>query len=105
MVGFRLHLAQDAALGELRLADVPQVAVVKPDQRIDPLIHYAGRVNVRFVTDSLPPESRSSRREEVHSVSGEGNQGLLTSAATRITDLAPFVNHAKKTVTSSTGEL
>ena len=29
-----------------------------------------------------PPEPRSSRREEAHSISGEGSQSLLTSAAT-----------------------
>lgn len=71
-------LPQDAALDELRLADVPQGTAVKPGQRIDPLIHYAGRVAVSFVDEP---------------------------GATRVTDLASFVNHAKKTVTSSTGEL
>jgi len=71
-------LPQDAALDELRLADVPMGAEVKPGQRIDPLIHYAGRVNVRFV-------------DEVGS--------------TKLADLTPFVDHARKTVTSSTGEI
>ncbi len=71
-------LPQDAALDELRLKDVPQGTEVKPGQRIDPLIHYAGQVAVGFVT-------------------GPGS--------TRVTDLAPFVDHARKTVTSSTGEL
>jgi hypothetical protein len=51
---------------------------VKPGQRIDPLIHYAGRVEVSF---SDQP------------------------GATKVTDLAPFVDHAAKSVTSSTGEL
>jgi hypothetical protein len=83
-------LPQDAALDELRLADVPQGADVKPGQRIDPLIHYAGRVDVGFVTDSpRPSDGREAR--------GEGS--------TKVTDLAPFVNHAQKTVASSSGEL
>jgi hypothetical protein len=76
-------LPQDAALDELRLADVPQGTEVKPGQRIDPLIHYAGRVNVSFVDSPLPSDGRGVR--------GKG--------------LSPFVNHAKKTVTSSSGEL
>ena len=42
-------LPQDAALDELRLADVPKGTEVKPGQRIDPLIHYAGQVAVSFV--------------------------------------------------------
>ena len=71
-------LPQDAALDELRLSDVPRGAEVKPGQRIDPLIHYAGRVDVSFVNEP---------------------------GATKVTDLAPFVDHAKKTVSSSTGEL
>lgn len=71
-------LPQDAALDELRLADVPQGAEMKPGQRIDPLIHYAGRVAVNFVDEP---------------------------GSIKATDLTPFVNHAKKTVASSTGEL
>jgi hypothetical protein len=71
-------LPQDAALDELRLADVPRGSDVKPGQRIDPLIHYAGRVDVSFVEKP---------------------------GSTKVTDLAPFIDHARKTVTSSTGEL
>lgn len=71
-------LPQDAALDELRLQDVPRGTELKPGQRIDPLIHYAGRVAVNFVT-------------------GPG--------AAKVTDLAPYVDHAEKVVTSSTGEL
>jgi hypothetical protein len=51
---------------------------VAPGQRIDPLIHYAGRVNVSFVAGS---------------------------GSIKMTDLAPFVNHTNKSVTSTTGEL
>ncbi|MGH7870456.1 MAG: hypothetical protein ACREP9_23130, partial [Candidatus Dormibacteraceae bacterium] len=71
-------LPQDAALDELRLADVPEAGLVKPGQRIDPLIHYAGRVNVNFVT-------------------GPGSAN--------VTDLKNLVDHLGKTVTSSNGEL
>jgi len=87
-------LPQDAALDELRLADVPQGTEVQPGQRIDPLIHYAGRVNVSFVGDSGSGTGVSPVRTETH-----GRDARAT------TDLAPFVNHARKTVTSSTGEL
>jgi hypothetical protein len=71
-------LPQDAALDELRLADVPSGAPMKPGQRIDPLIHYAGRVDVAFVD---------------------------TPGTVKVEDLARFVDHANKTVTSSTKEL
>jgi hypothetical protein len=67
-------LPQDAALDELRLADAPRNAAVKPGQRIDPLIHYAGRVDVSFVSEP---------------------------GSTKVADLAPFVDHAKRTVTGS----
>src|SRR5258706_9705878 len=71
-------LPQDAALDELRLKDVPAGVTLKPGQRIDPLIHYAGQVAVSFVGEP---------------------------ASTKLSDLAPYVSHANKTVTSSTGEL
>ena len=71
-------LPQDAALDELRLADVPTRAPAKPGQRVDPLIHYAGRVNVNFVD---------------------------TPGSVQVDDLTALVHHAEKTVTSNTGEL
>jgi len=71
-------LPQDAALDELRLIDVPRGRPLKPGDRLDPLIHYAGRVDVNFVDEP---------------------------GSTKVTDLAVFVDHANKTVTSSTGEL
>lgn len=71
-------LPQDAALDELRLQDVPRGADLKPGQRFDPLIHYAGRVSVRFVDG---PGSITAR------------------------DLAPLVDHDRKTVRSSSGEV
>jgi hypothetical protein len=71
-------LPQDAALDELRLKDVPQGAELKPGQRLDPLIHYAGQVAVSFVSDA---------------------------ASTKAKALAPFIDHASQTVTSATREL
>jgi hypothetical protein len=70
-------LPQDASFDELRLKDVPQGTEVKPGQRLDPLLHYAGRAQVKF-----------------------GNE-----SATRVSDLKPLINHAAQTVTSSTHEL
>lgn len=39
-------LPQDAAFDELRLADVPEGTEIQPGDRIDPLVHFAGRTNV-----------------------------------------------------------
>ncbi len=75
-------LPQDASFDELRLKDVPGGTVVKPGQRIDPLIHYAGRTHVRF----LPA----------------GSKGKSTAT---LQPLSSLVNHSAKTVTSSTREL
>jgi hypothetical protein len=41
-------LPQDAALDELRLKDLPPGPELKSGGRVDPLIHYAGRVAIRF---------------------------------------------------------
>ena len=71
-------LPQDAALDELRLKDVPPGSEVKPGQRLDPLLHYAGRAGVKFVN---------------------------TPGSTKVSDLKPFIDHAKQTVNSTTGEL
>jgi hypothetical protein len=71
-------LPQDAALDELRLKDVPQGGDVRPGQRLDPLLHYAGRADVKF-TDAP--------------------------GSVKVSDLKPLINHDAKTVTSSTGEL
>ena len=71
-------LPQDAALDELRLKDVPTGTEIKPGQRLDPLLHYAGRANVKFTTG---PKS------------------------TKLSDLQSLINRERKTVTSSTGEL
>ncbi len=71
-------LPQDASFDELRLKDVPQGTEVKAGQRIDPLLHYAGRVNVAFTG---------------------------TPSRTTLSDLKPLVDRAAKTVRSSTREL
>jgi hypothetical protein len=73
-------LPQDAALDELRLKDLPTGAEpLKPGHRLDPLIHYAGRVNVNFTTNKP--------------------------GASRVADLKPLIDHIAQTVTSSTDEL
>jgi hypothetical protein len=71
-------LPQDASFDELRLQDVPRGTEVKPGQRLDPLLHYAGRSAVRF-----------------------GDRP----SATALVNLAPFVDRAQQTVRSTTGEL
>lgn len=71
-------LPQDAALDELRLKDLPPGTEVKPGARLDPLLHYAGRANVSFVT-------------------GPGSVS--------VSELKPLIDHAQQTVASSTGEL
>jgi hypothetical protein len=71
-------LPQDAALDELRLKDVPEGTDLKPGQRLDPLLHYAGRVNVEFT------DQPGSVRQE---------------------DLTRLIDHAAQRVRSSTGEL
>ena len=71
-------LPQDAALDELRLKDVPTGAEVKPGQRLDPLLHYAGRTQVRFTN-------------------GE--------ASVKQVNASKFIDHGAQTVSSTTGEL
>jgi hypothetical protein len=71
-------LPQDASFDELRLKDVPQGQQIKPGQRLDPLLHYAGRAQIRFVN-------------------GPG--------ATNQVDLSPYINHQSQTVTSTNKQL
>jgi hypothetical protein len=71
-------LPQEAALDELRLKDIPPGADWTPGRRLDPLLHYAGRSQVRFTSSP---------------------------AKTKAADLKPLVDHAAQTVTSTTGEL
>jgi len=71
-------LPQDAALDELRMRDVQQTGDSNLTQRIDPLIHYAGRTKVQL---------------------GGGKTGK------KVADLSSFINHTTQQVTSSTSEL
>ena len=71
-------LPQDAAFDELRLKDVPAGTELKPGNRLDPLIHFAGRTHVSFGESAGPA---------------------------RLEDLSKFVDRERQTVTSSTGEL
>jgi len=71
-------LPQDASFDELRLKDVPQGTEVQPGQRLDPLVHYAGRTHVTFTGDP---------------------------GGAKVSDLKPFIDRAAQTVTSTTGEL
>jgi hypothetical protein len=71
-------LPQDAALDELRLPDAPHGPALPAGRRLDPLLHYAGRVAVRF---------GASRR------------------VTLATDLAALVDHSDQRVASASGEL
>ena len=71
-------LPQDAAFDELRLKDVPTGTEMKPGQRLDPLLHYAGRAHVTFTDEP---------------------------GSVKLSDLKSFVNRQALTVTSTTGEL
>lgn len=70
-------LPQDAAFDELRLADVPKGTEVKPGDRIDPLIHFAGRTSVTIderggPSRLVPLESLIDRQaKRVRSTHGE----------------------------------
>lgn len=71
-------LPQDAGLDELRLKDLPAGTEVKPGQRLNPLLHFIGRTNVRFVN---------------------------TPGTVRLADVTRFIDTHSQTVRSSTGEL
>ncbi|MHB1307486.1 MAG: hypothetical protein ACYC23_10435 [Limisphaerales bacterium] len=71
-------LPQDASFDELRLKDLPAGVEVKPENVIDPLIHFAGQTRVTF-TDRP--------------------------GAVNLTDLAPFIDRRQQRVTASNGQL
>jgi len=72
-------LPQDASFDELRLQDIPAGGKqIQPGQRLDPLLHYVGRSQVRF-TD--------------------------TKSNVKVMDLASFVDRKAQTISSSTSEL
>jgi hypothetical protein len=70
-------LPQDAYFDELRLKDVPSGTELKPGQRIDPLIHYAGRTEISFVADAGKVELKNltqligRKTQNVRSSTGE----------------------------------
>ncbi len=71
-------MPQDAAFDELRLKDVPAGVELKPGNRVDPLIHYAGRTRTRFTYTATP---------------------------SKLADTSKLIDRKNSTVTSSTGEL
>ena len=71
-------LPQDAALDELRMQDVPAGTDVRPGQRLDPLLHYAGKTEVNFTTEPSGVTAVNPR---------------------------PYIDHGRQTVSSTTGEL
>lgn len=71
-------LPQGAALDELRMADVPAGWTGEVGGRIDPLVHYVGRVGVRFVEGEVEVE---------------------------VADLKRWVDRGRRVVESGTGEV
>lgn len=71
-------MPQDASFDELRLKDVPTGVQLKPGNRIDPLIHFAGQTRVTFSETGGPPQ---------------------------LVDAKKFIDRERQIVTSSTGEL
>ena len=55
-------LPQEAAFDELRLKDVPAGTTLRPGNVIDPLVHFAGRTNVRFTAEGGPSQLKDLRR-------------------------------------------
>ncbi len=93
----RLHglnqMLQSARAAAARVFDILDTAEERRDWRESLRQPVRGEVvyeNVGFSYEALPSvpphELRSSRRKEAHSISGEGSQSLLTSAATVRTD-------------------
>jgi hypothetical protein len=71
-------MPQDASFDELRLKGVPTGTTLKANSVIDPLVHYAGRTNVKFTESGGSPT---------------------------LVELATYIDHAAKTVASSSGQL
>ena len=71
-------LPQDASFDELRLKDVPAGSDVKPGNVIDPLVHMVGQTRVSFVDKPAPA---------------------------KLADVSSFINRAKQTVSSTTGQV
>jgi hypothetical protein len=99
-------LPQDASFDELRRNDVPQGTQVKPGQRLDPLLHYAGRTQVKF-TDApgnvnvLDPARYINRKGQTVTSTSEElkldyGKGLLVIAAPRVQGASGALNAAGK---------
>ena len=71
-------MPQDASFDALRLKDVPAGTTLRPGSVIDPLVHFAGRTRVEFTKNGGSP---------------------------KLVDLAPYIDHAAQTVTSTNREL
>ncbi len=71
-------LSQQANLDSLRQADISGTSILSRDAAIDPRVHLIGRTQLNLTNQSKPQKIR---------------------------DLAPFINEAEKTITSSTREL
>lgn len=73
-------MPQDASFDELRLADVPKAVAgrVDPAQRVDPLVHLAGRTEVRFTAKGGP---------------------------SKVADLSRLIDRRARTVRSTTGQV
>jgi hypothetical protein len=74
-------LPQDAALDELRLADVPQGTKASAGNRpIDPLVHFVGRTDVRVLPSGEIADGTGPTASTLHSLD---RKGKLVSAADR----------------------
>lgn len=67
-------LPQDANFDELRLKDVPQGLTLKPGNVLDPLIHFAGRVNVGFSEKGSP-----AKLQDLSSLVNRQKQSVMSS--------------------------
>ena len=102
-------LPQDASFDELRLKDVPQGSELKTGQRLDPLLHYAGRTEVNFVTNQtggvkLKDASRLIDRKNQTVTTSSGDvkldyaNGVLKLNSAKAQGLAGNLKQAGKTV-------
>ena len=73
-------MPQDASIDEMRLKEIPPGAALQPNSLIDPLVHYAGRTNVNFIT-------------------------AATAGPSKVVDLSPYIDHQAQTVLSSNHQL
>ena len=75
-------LATPAQMNDISIDDgtrIDQRAKQRPTEKLEDITNHKSYEKEKPVP---PPESRSRRREEAHPIPDEGNQSLLTSAAT-----------------------